>query len=230
MGKMLRTDFSEKVHDICLNANRYHDLFYTEERFTGPSLHFHRRALGFDRKNDQAKCKNELIYAMLASWGMHRMGSNGPKMVGFERFSTSIYNLHVDSSSASKLSYKDLLYTNSNNWKELHGIYNQLDVMESSKSLVAHSKVLAHLFPHLIAPIDREYTLKYLYGKPYIYGNKEYQWQILKKIHTEFFYPIIECPKVKELIYNWMEIDCFSSTWDTSPLKIIDNLVIGASF
>lgn len=229
MGKMIRIDFSEKVHDICLNANQYHDLFYKEEHFYGPSLHFHRRALGLDGKNIQTECKSELIYAMLTSWGMHRMGLKGPKMVDFKRFSNSINNLHIESSSVSELSYKDLIDADSEKWEEVHGIFNQLDVMESSISLVSHSKVLAHLFPHLIAPIDREYTLKYLYGKTNICGNKEYQWQLLKKIHVEFFYPICKCLKVKKLIEKWMSMDCYSSSWDTSLLKTIDNLVIGAS-
>jgi len=59
-------DLGEKVADVLENARRYHARFYEAKAFDGPSLHFHRRALGPVTLEDQA----EFIYAVLASWGM----------------------------------------------------------------------------------------------------------------------------------------------------------------
>jgi hypothetical protein len=66
-----------------------HEAYYEKEKFGGPSLYFHvqslksARELQFDRFS-------ECAYAMLASWGMHRMGSGGSKMREFDEFQLSL--------------------------------------------------------------------------------------------------------------------------------------------
>lgn len=94
--RWINRDFSSRVNDILNNADVYHKKYYASERFTGPSLHFHKRALatGFDRWKE----KVELTYAAVASWGMHRMGNNGSKMQPFERFKKSLngFKLQID--------------------------------------------------------------------------------------------------------------------------------------
>jgi len=39
--------------------------------------------------------------------------------------------------------------------------------------LVADSKALHHLLPSLIPPIDRNYTLRFFVGRPYIYRGRD---------------------------------------------------------
>ena len=46
----LKRDLSGKVSDILNNAEKYHGQFYDVKTFGGPSLHFHRRALGLEGK------------------------------------------------------------------------------------------------------------------------------------------------------------------------------------
>ncbi len=61
--------------------------FIHVDNFTGPSLYFHKKAIEMAR-NDLWFLSNrhiEYIYATLASWGMHRMGSRGAKMPYFEK-------------------------------------------------------------------------------------------------------------------------------------------------
>jgi hypothetical protein len=100
--------------------------------------------------------------------------------------------------------------------------------MASGTSLVGNSKVMAHLLSKLVPPVDREYTLKFLFGRGDITNGIDVEWKKLRQVLEGFFYPIGQSsvfqPKAKE----WLELpDRYK--WDTSPLKIVDNLVIGFS-
>lgn len=68
-----------------------------------------------------------------------------------------------------------------------------------------------------------------MYGSKSITGINEYQWELFKKIHLEFFYPILQNTEIQKLINDWMNKNEYISKWDTYPLKIVDNLVIGVS-
>lgn len=58
---------------------------------------------------------------------------------------------------------------------------------------VGNSKVIAHALPKLTAPIDREYTLTFLFGDGQIRNDKQAEWTTLRHILQHFFYPV---PKV----------------------------------
>ena len=73
------------ISDIISNHNTYHEHYYNVIGFSGPSLHFHHRAL-----NSTNPEKIELVYAVLTAWGMHRMGKGGAKMNDFHTFKSSI--------------------------------------------------------------------------------------------------------------------------------------------
>ncbi len=97
--------------------------------------------------------------------------------------------------------------------------------MKSKTSLVGNSKVMAHALPNLVSPVDREYTLTFLFGRSGIKNDKEKEWKTLQDILRGFFYPILRSELLKPKAKVWMETHSFK--WDTSPLKIVDNLVIG---
>jgi hypothetical protein len=155
------------------------------------------------------------------------MGPSGAKMVDFKKFKESLDELKESITSLSTFSTEDLQDADSQGWEYAHNIFTQMNIMESNIKLIAHSKVMAHLFPLLFGPIDRSYTLKFLYGTTSINGSTEYQWKIFKKIHREFYYPILHNEKMQKLTTKWMQSHSDTNPWDTSPLKIIDNLVIG---
>lgn len=46
MKRKNSTTLQEKVKDIIKNARIYHKNFYNNSPFKGPSLYFHRRAIG----------------------------------------------------------------------------------------------------------------------------------------------------------------------------------------
>jgi hypothetical protein len=66
-----------------------HEAYYRAETFGGPSLCFHLRALEASNASDFEDFV-ESSYALLAAWGMHRMGGRGSKMCEFEQFETSL--------------------------------------------------------------------------------------------------------------------------------------------
>lgn len=201
-----------------------HDAYHRSEPFGGPSVYFHTKALEAARARNFERFA-ECAYAMLASWGMHRMGAGGSKMRKFEDFQTSLQNvwaaaLRLQAKTPSNLGVED--------WSALRTIFCGSRCMASGTSLVGNSKVMAHLLPNLIPPVDREYTLKFLFGHGRINNAIESEWTTLQRILTDFFYPILTSPLFQAKAKVWLAEDKWRS-WDTSELKIADNLVVGLS-
>lgn len=212
-----------KVRDIVRAADTAHHAFYKKGTFTGPSLHFHRRARGLEGRVTKGLWL-ELIYAVLTSWGMHRMGDKGAKMVDFAEFTQSIEPLWPDINKLKNIQPGDL---SDGEWECLKRVFWGVKVMKSETRLVGNSKVLAHLLPNLVAPIDREYTLRFLFGSTYIQNDLQRQWLLFRKIHEEFYYRVALKQEFWRKADRWVE-DTGQHLWDTSVLKVIDNLVIGS--
>jgi len=216
-------NYVEKVRDIRDNAESYHEACYQASTFSGPSLYFHRRAI--ETCNIPTSLNHmEYIYATLASWGMHRMGEKGPKMKSFDFFGKSIESLADEITAAQNYRYQMM---DEQKWVVLRTIFMRLDVMETSISLVGNSKVMHHLLPNLVPPIDREYTLWYLFRKNEIVSNLESEWLLMRTIIENFFIPVVSDVSFQQKAVMWLESqDVYP--WDTSMMKIVDNLVIGA--
>ncbi len=215
--------YQSKVLDILNNLETYHEAFYKSETFGGPSLYFHRRTL------EMANSANfelylEFIYATLASWGMHRMGKGGSKMQGFDVFKESILRIREQIEEAKRIDYQKMT---DSNWKCLEKIFRGINVMASGTKIVGNSKVMAHLIPNIIPPIDREYTLRYLKGNPNIRNDLDYEWKLMREILSEFFIPVASNHRFLNKAQEWIS-DQQKYPWDTSVFKVIDNLVIGA--
>src|SRR5262249_2266871 len=78
---------SQLAEAVLVHLDIAHDRFVADETFGGPSLPFHLTSLAAQKAGDRDKLI-EHIYAVLAAWGMHRMGG-GPKMLDFEDFRRS---------------------------------------------------------------------------------------------------------------------------------------------
>ncbi|MCK4828690.1 hypothetical protein KA005_73850, partial [bacterium] len=212
---------SIQINDILVNTEKYHSAYYRAEKFKGPSLYFHRRSLEA-RRTEKFETFLEYIYATLASWGMHRMGKGGSKMQSFEVFIESIMSVESLIDEAESFDFRNI---QSIDWFLLEKIFRNISVMASGTSLVGNSKVMAHLLPNIVPPIDRQHTLLYLYGKTNIKNDLDHEWKLMKEIIRDFFVPIA-CNKafLKKTI-AWID-DQLSFPWDTSVFKLIDNLVI----
>lgn len=216
----------DKVSDIISNAKKYHSEFYPSEpatlKFNGPSLYFHMKSLQ-SRDADNFECHLEYIYATLVSWGMHRMGPRGSKMLSFQDFKKSIEKIKPTIEKAKNIDYQNI---NDSGWKLLEDIFNNIKIMHSKPRLVDNSKVMAHMFPNIIPPIDGEYTLMYLKENKYINIANGWEWNLMKEIISVFFIPVAKDENFLKQANEWgskQEI----YPWDTSVFKIIDNLIIG---
>jgi hypothetical protein len=218
----MKTNLAPKVTDILQNAAKYHDSFYSGKPFGGPSLHFHRRALGLNG-TVTLRDQTELVYAVLSSWGMHRMGRGGSKMRPYVDVLKSIRTIRGKLTKAASLTPGKLTPSD---WPLIYDIFRGIKVMASGTTIVGNSKVMAHLLPNIVPPIDREYTLNYLFGSGNLQNDLTKEWDLMKKILTEFFYPIAADSAFAVQATTWMAAPAFP--WDTSPLKVIDNLLIGA--
>jgi hypothetical protein len=217
-------NYQNKVSDILNNAEEYHAAYYKAETFHGPSLYFHRRTLE-KANSDNFELYLEFIYATLASWGMHRMGKGGAKMQGFDVFKRSVLGIKNKIEEAKKINYQNV--TNSD-WELLEKIFRSIKVMASGISIVGNSKVMAHMIPNIVPPVDREYTLKYLKGNTNIKNGLDYEWKLMKEIISEFFIPVAKDTEFVRKANSWIANQS-EYPWDTSIFKVIDNLVIGAS-
>ena len=83
------------------------------------------------------------------------------------------------------------------------------------------------MLPNVIPPIDREYTLWYLRGNTTIKNDLEHEWLLMKEIISQFFIPIASDTTFYAKAEQWMKRKD-DYPWDTSVLKVVDNLVIGS--
>jgi hypothetical protein len=214
--------FDNQRNHLLGNLEPAHDAYQRAETFGGPSLYFHLKSLeaaGTRNLDRFAEC----IYATLASWGMHRMGKGGSKMRDFACFKDSlqgIWPLIV------RLRNKLPTQLDDAGWCDLENIFKAIKCMSTATSLVGNSKVMAHALPNLVPPVDREYTLKFLYGHGNIKNGIEGEWKTLEQILRDFFYPVLQSPQFQAAARDWMQ-QPQPFVWDTSELKVIDNLIIG---
>ncbi len=221
--------------DVINNLKYYYDRSLEFNQFGGPSIYFHTQAISEQETNFISDRHIEMIYATLASWGMHRMGDpkdTKAKMVEFHDFKQSIathrdnleqfYSLRMDSCTQGQyIKYID----------DLKKIYLTLRVSISDATVVAHSKTLAHILPNLIPPIDRQHTIRFFTqdNKDFFTESRKYRAIYLPQdIEAQFAIFKKYCCRMKELFdksdHQFFIIN--KDTFNTSFPKIIDNLIV----
>lgn len=213
-----------KKEELINNMEKYHKFFYERNVFRGPSYHFHKRAL--DSNGDE---KIEMVYAVLVSWGMHRMGPGGAKMKDYNDFQKSMKPLITQIEHVKKFISKKgtIQQTFCDISDDLQRIYDNVDIMESDVKIVGNSKVLAHYLPEILSPIDRQYTLNFLTENvDHTNFNKQFlSFEMFKKFHLEIVLNVINDSNFRTKAEKWFKDDNYY--WDTSLPKIVDNLIIG---
>lgn len=136
----------------------------------GTALYFHDRLMellrgrgGFPSawiKNDRYFA--ELLYAMLASWGMDRQNA---RLVEFTAFTRAV--VEVGGSEVFRQLEGRRVREVDETWQPLlRQLWRLLSsrgkIMVGRSILVGSSKLLHHLLPDLFGPIDRSYTLDFL--------------------------------------------------------------------
>lgn len=215
-------DYAQRLSDITANADAYHQAYYDVKTFGGPSLYFHRKSLEAGDPADFTR-RLEYVYATLTAWGMHRMGRGGSKMLPFDAFQMSMMPLKDRIREAATIQPPEMT---EGDWANIEAIFKGIRVMASGTSIVGNSKVLAHLIPNIVPPIDREYTLRFLRGNTNITNGLDQEWLLMKEVITMFFIPVSSDTSFQAKAKGWL-LDQTHYPWDTSVLKIIDNLIIG---
>jgi len=152
------------------------------------------------------------------------MGRGGSKMQPFPAFQASMLALRDQCRRARTFKFQAM---GDAEWSLVKDIFTGIKVMATRTRLVGHSKVLAHVCPGIVPPIDREYTLRHLKGTTSIRNGLESGWILMREIIGDFFIPVASDPEFRRQAESWVaEQGLFP--WDTSLFKVIDNLVIGA--
>jgi len=222
--------------DLINNIGHYYKRSLEVMReFGGPSIYFHIQAIQAQKTDFLSDRHIEMIYATLASWGMHKMGDpeiTKAKMVEFPEFKLSIIK-HRDP--LKQLSFLRMdLYSQEQYGKyidDLKQIYYTLKVSISEATIVAHSKTLAHILPNLIPPIDRQYTIRFFtqQNKNFFTESGKYRpINLPRGIDAQFADFKKYCCRMKK-IFDQCDHKLFTidkETFNTSYPKIIDNLIM----
>jgi len=212
-----------RVKKLCEDFSHYLNKFEEANPFTGPCVYFHKRTLTRLRELGLPAVFDdvlffEYLYATLVSWGLHRTGPKGPKLVDFEVF---LSNFRAQKERIIALARQRLtaipIAEAANIADSLYHIISSIKVSRTTTQLVAGSKALHHLLPSLMPPIDREYTLKFFYGyNPLTYKTERV---VLREIFPLF---VKIASEKRDVIYKWI-----GQGFHTSETKVIDNAIIG---
>ena len=214
-----------RIDKLCRGFETYVGL--GERKYTGPSKYFHVKAverfeaLGnsvLRAVEDERFC--ELLYATLVAWGMHDL--RGPRMPDFCTFRSRITVLSPRIASLSDYQITALPEADrSCVMGELWELISELPGTETGSPLVANSKLLHHLLPKLMPPIDRGNTGRFFGYKHQasFQGGREGQKRIFDHIFPEMM-------SVSLRMRGYLDSFCYSG-FSSSPTKVVDNAIIG---
>ena len=222
----------ELVRDIsCYYAKSISVL----REFGGPSVYFHIQAINQQRNDFMSERHIEMIYATLASWGMHRMGDpdeTKTKMTEFSAFKQSLITQRVALTSFRSVKMEDCSVNEYSTYIDgLKPIYMSFAVSISESTLVAHSKTLAHLLPDFVPPIDRQYTVRFFTqdNKNFFTQSGKYKLVNLPTgIERQFSAFKEYCVRIKQM-FDQCDRHLFQlnpNTFNTSYPKIMDNVIM----
>lgn len=213
----------ELISDFEQASAEFDERFECKEAFTGPSTYFHQRALARRRElgSAQLACRDsyfqELVYATLASWGMHRMGKGGSKLTEFPEFRDgleSIADLVATYADRTIDSLADEEIRPVGCW--IWDLLWRAHPSATSTQIVAGSKAIHHILPDLVPPIDNEYTLQFFYARK---GMTLPQ----KDIFLEVFPRFVRIARAKADFIG----ERLGARMNTSRTKVVDNAIIG---
>lgn len=216
-------------------GNYYSQSLKVLNEFGGPSIYFHAQCIKKQHTLFLSNRHIELIYATLASWGMHRMGdpkTTKTKLHEFREFKDSIICSKSVLRELTEIEYTGI---DENDYlsliKGLKGVYSKLMVSISNATIVGHSKTLAHILPNLIPPIDRQHTIRFFTQdkSDFFSRNGKYRLvQVPNGLDAQFDLFAEICQKMKKL-FEQADRKMFTlnpDTFNTSYPKIMDNLIM----
>lgn len=157
----------------------------------------------------------ELIYCALDSWNMNQRGS---KLVQYPIFAKSIESQASILDNLYKVRLENILVNEKEQiFDYLKTLFTKLNITTWKTKIVWISKTLHFLLPNLVPPIDRTFTMDFLY------------WHINYKTWKNEVKNFIEIINWFEIIANKLKLtkaDIDFEWWNTSIPKLIDNAII----
>ncbi|SRR6266487_3546933 len=216
-----------KLDSLISDFGSFVDAFDKSRQYSGPGVYFHAKALVARRSHASAIDTLaddqffDYLYATLVSWGLHRMGPGYTKLGDISDLKSSFQqqrgrierlgNLRIE-----EIDDDEVDDVAASIWEVLQG----LRVGIGKTLLVANSKALHHLLPDLVPPIDRNYTLKFFVGRPYIRRGRD----------ADYFRALF--PLFREIAITCQgdiqaRIRIPPEGMNTSVTKVIDNAILG---
>lgn len=214
----------ERVDELIGEFSNFVKTFEDSRRFSGPSIYFHRRTLERLRAHGSVSealgddAFIESLYATLVSWGMHRMGGRGARMVDFDAFKASLLSqqeriAQLSDLRLNQISTDQLAAITGDLWS----IISALNIGVGETKIVIGTKTLHHVIPELVPPIDRRYTLRFFFEQTNMNQGDHMAF-------AEMFPRFHHIAKTSaEEISSLIGVGSMS----TSRTKIIDNAIVG---
>jgi hypothetical protein len=203
------------------------DTFDASRQFSGPSVYFHVKALralqSHDSPVDALRDESffDFLYATLASWGLHRMGPGKAKLGEIAELKSSFLQQRPRIEQLQHMRLENIRDDEVDDVAAaIWDVLRELRVGVGQTLLVANSKALHHLLPGLVPPIDRNYTLMFFVGRPYIYRGRDGDY--FKALFPLFREIAIRCRGdiERRILIPWIGMN-------TSVTKVIDNAILG---
>ncbi len=199
--------------------------FEASAAFSGPSVYFHQRAIETHRQHASAATLLaddrflEYLYAVLPSWGMHRMGSQAAKVTEFSQFAASLRSAVpvIDQLWPLDITRLEPAAVPGAARRALQ-VIAAIRVSTSETQIVAGTKTLHHVLPGLIPPIDRQYTFRFFTGQKQIPSGDQ-------RAFLEWFPYLAEIGRrCRGAIETAIDR---GGPMASGPAKVIDNAIIG---
>lgn len=242
IDRFVNTGFKRKVNvDSILELRsafgdsvvRYNDF----KLFDGPSAYFHEKTMNLLEKHqyviDEVIKDDdfvEALYATLAIWGLHRVGNRPNTMVSRDGFAQLLDELKSTVVRFKDYHLAELASDLSDTSRDtvdgiagqLWGIIEAVEIAHNKARLVAGTKLLHHLLPTLVPPMDREYTLGFFYGNSNLNG-RESEKNAFRQIFRSYFVIARFHKEEIEIIRGSKAINHMN----TSFTKVLDNAIVG---
>lgn len=160
------------VEALVSGFDEYLWRFEASGLFTGPSIHFHERAIQRRRGHGSAASLLaddlflEYVYAVLSAWGTQRMDAYPARVTEFSLFAASLRSVAPAIARLWPLGLMTLAPENVPAVsRSLWQVIASIRASAPETRIAAGSVALHHVLPDLIPPIDRQYTLRFFAGQ-----------------------------------------------------------------
>jgi hypothetical protein len=209
-----------------------HDQFLA---FGGPCVYFHEQCLLAGAEEFLSFRHIEMLYATLTAWGMHRMGDADKaktRLMNWLPFHTSLATQTEGLQQFKSLKMSELSESEySAAILRLKTHYAALKLSVSDATIVVNSKAFHHLFPELIPPIDRQYTVRFFTQPPERWldsAGKFRTIQLPKALDEQFHLFCSTCLAIKQLA-SQVDPDLLRVERENSQVstpKALDNAIV----